>query len=145
MKAAEGLKSRLSLPNQALFRVSSARSGVIITSVSISLDNQSLPEDLVRQIASRFLPDKMILFGSRARGDAGEGSDIDLLVLFPDVADPHRRAAEIHAARLNFPQSADIVVSTTSRFERYCNVVNTVYWPASHEGKVLYERTAGNR
>ena len=33
-------------------------------------------------------------------------------------------------------------VSTSSRFERYRNVVNTVYWPASREGKVLYERAA---
>jgi hypothetical protein len=35
----------------------------------------------------------------------------------------------------------DIVVSTSARFERYRNV-NTVYWPASREGKVLYERAA---
>jgi hypothetical protein len=34
------------------------------------------------------------------------------------------------------------VVSTTARFERYKNVVNTVYWPAAREGKVLYERAA---
>ena len=34
----------------------------------------------------------------------------------------------------------DIVVSTTARFERYRNVVNTVYWPAAREGRVLYER-----
>jgi hypothetical protein len=36
----------------------------------------------------------------------------------------------------------DIVVSTTARFERYKNVVNTVYWPAAREGKVVYERAA---
>ena len=36
----------------------------------------------------------------------------------------------------------DIVVSTTARFERYRNVVNTVYWPAAREGKIVYERAA---
>ena len=36
----------------------------------------------------------------------------------------------------------DIVVSTTARFERYRNVVNTVYWPAAREGRILYERAA---
>jgi len=36
----------------------------------------------------------------------------------------------------------DIIVSTTERFERYKNVVNTIYWPAAREGKVLYERAA---
>ena len=99
-------------------------------------------DNLVRRIAERFAPDKIILFGSRARGDAHPDSDIDLLVLFPDVADPKKRAAELYASLVDFPRPMDIVVSTSSRFERYRNVVNTVYWPASREGKVLYERAA---
>ena len=97
---------------------------------------------LVRRIAGRFSPDKIILFGSRARGDAGFDSDIDLLVLFAEVADPNQRAAELYASLVDFPLPMDIVVSTSSRFERYRNVVNTVYWPASREGKVLYECAA---
>jgi hypothetical protein len=36
----------------------------------------------------------------------------------------------------------DIVVSTAARFECYRNVVNTVYWPAAREGRILYERAA---
>ena len=99
-------------------------------------------DDLVRRIAERFSPDKIILFGSRARGDGGPDSDIDLLVLFSEVADPNKRAAELYASLVGFPRPKDIVVSTTFRFERYRNVVNTVYWPASREGKVLYERAA---
>jgi len=106
------------------------------------VDSAEVPEGLVRRIAERFSPDKIILFGSCARGDARPDSDIDLLVLFPEVADPNRRAAELHASLLDFPCPTDIVVSTTSRFERYRDVVNTVYWPAAREGKVLYERTA---
>jgi predicted nucleotidyltransferase len=82
------------------------------------------------------------LFGSWARGDAAADSDIDLLVLFPEVSDPRKRIAELHAILGDYSRAADIVVSTTSRFERYRNVVNTVYWPASREGKVLYERAA---
>jgi predicted nucleotidyltransferase len=99
-------------------------------------------DDLVRRIAERFSPDRIILFGSRARGDGGPDSDIDLLVLFPEVADPKKRAAELYAALGDWTRPTDIVVSTTSRFERYRNVVNTIYWPASREGKVLYERAA---
>jgi predicted nucleotidyltransferase len=101
-----------------------------------------VPDGLIRRIAERFSPDKIILFGSCARGDADPESDIDLLVLFPDVADPNKRAAELYASLVDFPRPTDIVVSTTSRFERYRNVVNTVYWPAAREGKVLYERSA---
>src|SRR5436305_164018 len=105
-------------------------------------ENPAALDDLVRRIAERFSPEKIILFGSRARGDAGPDSDIDLLVLFADVADPNKRAAELYASLLDFPSPMDIVVSTSSRFERYRNVVNTVYWPASREGRILYERSA---
>ncbi len=112
-----------------------------MTTMSV-VDSTEVPEGLVRRIAERFAPDKISLFGSRARGEATADSDIDLLVLFADVTDPHKRAAEVYASLLDFPRPTDIVVSTTSRFERYRDVVNTVYWPASREGKILYERTA---
>lgn len=97
---------------------------------------------VVRRIAERFSPDRIILFGSRARGDGDPDSDIDLLVLFSEVDNPSKRAAEVHASLVEFPRAIDIVVSTSSRFERYRNVVNTLYWPASREGKILYERAA---
>ena len=103
----------------------------------------SVIDEMVRRIAERFSPDRVILFGSHARGDAREDSDVDLLVLFHDVDDPHARAAELYAALIGCSElPKDIVVSTTARFERYRNVVNTVYWPASREGRVLYERAA---
>ena len=99
-------------------------------------------EEMVRRIAEGFSPEKIILFGSHARDEASEDSDVDLLVLFHQVDDPRGRAAELYTALLGFGLPKDIVVSTTARFERYKNVVNTVYWPAAREGKVLYERAA---
>lgn len=103
---------------------------------------QSAIEDMVRRIAERFSPERIILFGSHARGHAGEDSDVDLLVLFRDVENPRERAAEMYAQLSGSFLPKDIVVSTAERFERYKNVVNTVYWPAAREGKVLYERAA---
>jgi predicted nucleotidyltransferase len=100
------------------------------------------PQEVIERLARRFSPEKIILFGSRARGTADGGSVFDLLVLFDEVADPHRRSAELHASLGDFPYATDIVVSTMRRFDRYRNVVNTVYWPAAREGKVLYERAA---
>jgi len=99
-------------------------------------------DPLVRLIVDRFSPEKVILFGSHARGDAGCESDLDLLVLFPDIEDPRRRAAEIYRLLSDAGISKDIVVSTTARYERYKNVPNTIYWPAAREGRVLYERSA---
>jgi predicted nucleotidyltransferase len=98
--------------------------------------------EMVRRIAEGFAPEKIILFGSHARGDATKDSDVDLLVLFREVEEPHQRAAEMYSALIGCRLSKDIVVSTTARFERYRNVVNTVYWPAAREGKIVYERAA---
>ena len=92
------------------------------------------------RIAKRFAPERVVLFGSHARGDADEGSDVDLMVLFPEVENPRARAAEIYADRSGCGFAKDIVVSTVGRFERYRNVPNTIYWPASREGRVLYQR-----
>lgn len=98
--------------------------------------------EIVRRIVSRFNPDKIILFGSHARGDAGPDSDIDLLILFPEVENPVRRQAELYRAFIGSSASPkDLVVSTTERFERYKDTVNTVY-PAWREGRVVYQRAA---
>ena len=94
------------------------------------------------RIVERFAPERVVLFGSHARGDAGEGSDVDLMVLFSEVENPRERAAEIYRALTGCGFAKDILVSTVGRFERYRNVPNTVYWPASREGQLLYERSA---
>jgi uncharacterized protein len=111
--------------------------------MSIPAGFNSEIDELVQRIVARFAPDRVILFGSRARGDARPDSDIDLLVLFSEVEDPRARAAEIYASLAGCSTiPKDIVVSTTGRLERYRNVVNTVYWPASREGVTLYGRAA---
>lgn len=100
-------------------------------------------DEMVHRIVSEFAPERVILIGSHARGDAREDSDVDLLVLFADIDNPLARAADIHRVLIGCSTlPKDIVVSTTERFERYRNVVNTLYWPAAREGRVLYERAA---
>jgi len=82
-------------------------------------DIQAAVDDLAQRIAKDFAPERIILFGSHARGDARADSDIDLLVLFREVADQNRRAAELYASLVGIAGPKDIVVSTTARFERY--------------------------
>jgi predicted nucleotidyltransferase len=55
-------------------------------------------QEMASKISERFAPDKIILFGSHARGDAQEDSDVDLLVLFSELDDPRRRATELYVA-----------------------------------------------
>ncbi|MGI8992430.1 MAG: nucleotidyltransferase domain-containing protein [Bryobacteraceae bacterium] len=107
-----------------------------------NITSQSAIHETALQIAERFAPERVVLFGSHARGDAGEESDVDLMVLFTEIDNPRDRAAEIYIALAGCGFAKDILVSTVSRFERYRNVPNTVYWPISREGRVLYERLA---
>jgi hypothetical protein len=55
-----------------------------------------------------------VLFGSQARGEAGPHSDVDLLVVVPDVVDRRTAAAEMYAALRGIPIGTDIVVMSPS-------------------------------
>jgi uncharacterized protein len=68
------------------------------------VESPAVLEDMVRRITERFVPEKIILFGSAARDGAGPDSDIDLLVLLSEVADPNKRAAELYALLAGFPR-----------------------------------------
>ena len=52
-------------------------------------------QTLADKIAREFHPEKIILFGSHARGDAGPDSDVDLMVIIASDEHPSRTAAEI--------------------------------------------------
>jgi len=96
---------------------------------------------VVARIVERFDPLKVILFGSRARGDAGSHSDVDLLVVMPDgIEDERRVTVEIRRLLRDMPVAKDVVVTTPEEIERRGDLVGTVLRPALREGKVLYER-----
>lgn len=95
---------------------------------------------MVDRIAERFAPERIVLFGSRARGDANEGSDVDLLVVMPDGTDRREAAIAMRGLVGDLPVAKDIVVTTPDHIARRGHVIGTVLRPALREGKVLYER-----
>jgi predicted nucleotidyltransferase len=101
-------------------------------------------EDLISimtdRIVKQFHPLKVILFGSRARGDAKRDSDVDLLVVLPRVQNKRDDAIAIRRVLADLPVSKDVFVTTPEELERRGNLVGTVLRPALREGKVLYER-----
>lgn len=92
------------------------------------------------RIVRDFDPLRIILFGSHARGDAGSGSDVDLLVVLPQVADKRRVAVEIRRTLADLPICKDIIVTTPEEIARRGEMVGTILRPALREGTVLYER-----
>lgn len=97
---------------------------------------------MVRRIVDRFQPERIVLFGSHARGAARPDSDVDLLVVLAANGAKRRTTVEIYGLLAGIGMSKDIVVVTLEEVEKYRNVVGTVIRPALREGKVLYERAA---
>jgi predicted nucleotidyltransferase len=112
--------------------------------MAVSKVTDSKIEKMVDRIAERFDPDpeKIILFGSHARGTAGPDSDADLLVVMRVEGSRRERATAIDLALLGIDMPADIVVVTPEELERQKDVIGTFIYPAVREGQVLYERQA---
>ena len=96
----------------------------------------------VREIADRivaeFSPSMVLLFGSRARGDARPDSDVDLIVVWKDENPPLRRSAAVRLAlgRVGLPM--DLAVVTPSEFARFKEWRGHVFHSAAREGVVLH-------
>lgn len=97
-------------------------------------------KEIGRRIAHAFDPERVILFGSHARGDATEDSDVDLLVVADTALPPHKRYAAVRRLLADYPASFDIVVKTPQEYARWRGVVNHVVYFADKYGTVLYER-----
>jgi len=84
---------------------------------------------------------RIILFGSRARGDARPDSDYDLLVVLRDL-DPRRRQAMLvglHEAFRGVGVTVEPHVMGDEEFEETRDVIGGLAYPAAKEGVVLYE------
>jgi len=95
----------------------------------------------VDRLRDRFHPDRIILFGSWARGTADARSDVDLLVVMPVQGSKRRLALEMDRALSGLGFARDIVVLTPEEYERDRLIPGTIARPAALEGKALYERS----
>lgn len=102
-------------------------------------------DEVVRLIVDEVGPEKIVLFGSHARGEATPDSDLDLIVIEKDAFGPdHERWAEIARIRralgpVRVP--TDILVFSREEEDRWRGTINHVLAWGLREGRVLYERT----
>lgn len=97
-------------------------------------------ELMVERLSTQFAPEKIVLFGSQARGEGDFHSDVDLLVVMQELDSRSEAEVEMHTALSGIPVPKDIVVTTPEEIERRGHLVGTVLRPALQEGKVLYAR-----
>ena len=93
-----------------------------------------------RRIVRKFKPNKIILFGSWAKGTATKDSDADLLIVMPLLGSKREKTVEIGVELSDMAMPKDVLVATPQEMERRKNIVGTIAYIASREGKVLYER-----
>jgi predicted nucleotidyltransferase len=93
----------------------------------------------IREAVSRLRPEKVVLFGSCARGDFHEGSDIDLLVVMETQERFLDRIGRVQEV-LDCALPVEAVVYTPAEFQRMLAEGNSFVTRAMAEGRVLYER-----
>lgn len=100
--------------------------------------DQAILDLLVQRVVEVVQPEKIILFGSAARGEMDRHSDVDLLIVKSGV---HRReTARLIRAKLRGAGAAvDVVVVTPDDIRRYRDSHALVIKPALQEGRVVYE------
>jgi len=98
-------------------------------------------DEIVRRIVKVADPDKIILFGSAARGEMGRHSDVDLLVVKSGCVHRRKLAQEIYKSLLGVELPVDVVV-TPEDIERYRDAIGLIIESAVREGKVVYDKTA---
>lgn len=99
-----------------------------------------LLEALVQAVVDRVRPELLLLFGSRARGDAREDSDYDLMLVMTDDADVDagRQATNDAAWAMNMP--AEVLACTVSEYQRRQHDPGFMQWLVAREGQVLFTR-----
>jgi len=101
------------------------------------LDQATLAE-IVRRIVEVARPEKIILFGSAARGDMGPNGDVDLLVI-RDGGDALDLMTRIYGNLHGVGAAVDAIVATPADVERYKDSHALVFKSALREGRVIYE------
>ena len=101
------------------------------------LDQKTL-DDVIRRVVGVAQPEKIILFGSAARGTMGPDSDVDLLVI-KEGADALDLMARIYRKLYGVGVAVDAIVVTPADVERFKDSHALVIKPALREGRVVYE------
>ena len=109
--------------------------------MGITVDERFHPDltEAVRRLVEHFQPERIYLFGSRARGDHREDSDYDILVVVAESLEPHyRRAARALASIEDLDLSGEVLVFTVEQFEDQQSAAASLSSTVQREGTLRY-------
>ena len=92
----------------------------------------------VQELIRTAQPEQIILFGSYARGEATDESDVDLIVVVKDLPKPRTEWARLRRVLLPLGIPVDLLVVTRDSYTRWSEAVSSTFYWANREGKVLY-------
>jgi predicted nucleotidyltransferase len=100
--------------------------------------NDAVIEEAGRRLLQAVPPGaRVILFGSHARGEAGEHSDLDFLVIEPTVEDAGRESVRLDSALRGIPVPTDVIVVSEESVREWGEVYGTVINAALGDGREL--------
>jgi predicted nucleotidyltransferase len=104
------------------------------------MHNDALIPKIVERIRGVTDPERIVLFGSRSRGDAGAHSDYDVLVVQESPLPRYKRSGALYAALSDLPAEVDVLVYTPAEIAEWSAVPMAFVTTALREGKSIYER-----
>lgn len=99
---------------------------------------QEVLDEIIRRVVEVAQPEKIVLFGSAARGEMARHSDVDLLVVKSGKFDQSRLLGDIYMNLHGVRSAVDVILVTPEQVERYHNTHCLVIAPALQEGKEIY-------
>ena len=103
--------------------------------------NRETIQAITDLIVDRFQPEQIILFGSVARGEENEHSDLDLMVVLRPGEEPPRRGNPIHAAIADhFVLPVDLLIRSYEAFAKYRPIPNSMLRCLLQDSQALYGR-----
>jgi uncharacterized protein len=109
--------------------------------LKLAMRAETLPgvaHDALEQVLSVVEPERVILFGSWARGEAGPDSDLDLLVVLPFDGDRHQVALALLVALADLSTPKDVIVLSPEEWAEKRGQPGSVAYGAAREGVTLY-------
>ena len=112
-----------------------------MSTTTTAIIDMEVIREVARLIVARFHPERVVLFGSYARGEANPNSDVDLLVEMRSPIEGNVRGNPVRRAIAErFVLPVDIVVKSPETVEKYRNDPYSLVHQALEEGIILYDR-----